>query len=330
MDQKQLTDRFGRVHDYLRISLIDKCNLRCTYCMPENPDFMSAPHLLSTDEILETAKLFIEEYGINKIRLTGGEPLIHPDFGKIVEELGKTGVRLAVTTNGILLDRYLDVLQAAGLKSINISLDTFRKERFKEITRRDELEVVLENIGRAVDMGFKVKMNMVVMKGVNEDELAEFVGRTQFTDIHVRFIEFMPFDGNRWQWDKVYPLKQILADLAEKFEFDKLEDKPHSTSRAYKVRGYKGTFAIISSVTNPFCDGCNRIRLTADGKIRNCLFGKDEMDIKSAFRSGEDIRPLIEASIAAKHKELGGLPDFEDREALKEAMSERSMVKIGG
>ncbi len=298
--------------------------------MPENPDFLPTKDLLSANEIIGLAGLFVEEFGIRKIRLTGGEPLVHRHAGRIIEKLGHLGIKLTLTTNGILLHKYLGMLKEAGVRSINISLDTFRRDRFIQIARRDCYDEVMTNIESAIAMGFRVKMNMVVIRGVNEDELCDFVERTRNTDLHVRFIEFMPFDGNRWQWDKVVPLRRILEDISSKFEFEKLQDHANSTSRAYRVNGFAGTFAIISSVTNPFCEGCNRIRLTADGKIRNCLFAKDETDILTAYRKGEDIRPLIEASIAGKHKELGGLPGFEDRNALMKAMSGRTMVKIGG
>ena len=325
-----LKDKYGRIHDYLRISLVDKCNLRCTYCMPENIRFLPSHRLMTADELLSISEVFIEQLGVKKIRVTGGEPLLRKDAYEIIERLGRLPVELAITTNGILLHEFLDLFEEIGLRSINISLDTFRKDRFLELTRRDQYDQVMENIGRAQDRGFRVKLNMVVMKGINDDELIDFVERTREARIHVRFIEFMPFDGNQWHWEKVFSYQEMLDRISEKYSIDKLNDAPHSTSKAHQVKGFKGTFAVISSVTHPFCSTCNRIRLTAEGKLRNCLFSTKETDLLTPFRAGEEILPFIEKSILDKHFQLGGLPDFQDREALLDNLSDRSMVKIGG
>ena len=329
-EMSTLKDKFGRRHDYLRISLVDKCNLRCTYCMPENIRFLPSHKLMTADEILSIAGIFIEQLGVKKIRLTGGEPLLRKDAHEIIEGLGAMPVEMAITTNALLLHDFFDLFENIGLKSLNISLDTFSQERFKEMTRRDEFFRVMENIGEARDRGFRVKVNMVVMNGVNDDELLDFVEWTRDEHIHVRFIEFMPFDGNEWHWDKVFPYQQMLERIETEYEVEKLHDAPHSTSKAHRVKGFKGTFAVISSVTHPFCSTCNRIRLTAEGKLRNCLFATTETDLLTPFRAGEDLLPLIYESIAKKHFQVGGLPDFQDREALLERLSERSMVKIGG
>lgn len=324
-----LQDRFGRVHDYLRISLVDKCNLRCTYCMPEHVRFLPHNQLMTADEIVALAEIFVE-LGVRKIRLTGGEPLMRKDFGTIVRRLGALPVELALSTNAILLHEVLPDLQAAGLRSINVSLDSLDAARFKALTLRDQFQAVQDNLRLALAQGIRIKLNVVVMRGVNTDELAAFVALTESAGIHVRFIEFMPFDGNRWEWEKVYGLEEILADLAAHYPIEKLNDDPHSTSRAYRVPGFKGTFAVISTVTAPFCEGCNRIRLTAEGKLRNCLFAREELDLLTALRAGTDVRALIHAGILAKAERLGGLPDFQDRDALAAALSARAMVKIGG
>jgi GTP 3',8-cyclase len=328
-DHPALLDRFGRVHDYLRISLVDKCNLRCTYCMPENVRFLPQSQLMTADEILALAEVFVS-LGVKKIRLTGGEPLLRKDFGAIVRRLGQLPVELALSTNAILLHEALDDLQAAGLCSINVSLDSLDAKRFEAMTLRDQYDQVQANIEMALQRGLRIKLNMVVMRGVNHDELPAFVGLTRHQGLHVRFIEFMPFDGNRWEWDKVYGQEEILRDLAGHYAFDKLDDGPNSTSRAYQVAGFHGTFAVISTVTAPFCEGCNRIRLTAEGKLRNCLFAREELDLLTVLRTGGDVRPLIRAGILAKAEQLGGLPDFQDRDALERALSARAMVKIGG
>lgn len=325
-----LKDKFGRKHDYLRISLVDKCNLRCTYCMPENIRFLPSHRLMTAQEILEISEIFTHQLGVKKIRVTGGEPLLRKDAPEILEGLGKLPVELAITTNALLLHNFLDQFEEIGLRSLNISLDSFNKERFKQMTRRDELDRVLENIDLARGRGLRVKINMVVVNGENDDELLDFVERTKEEELHVRFIEFMPFDGNQWHWEKVLPFQQMLERIEEKYEVEKLNDAPHSTSKAYQVKGYKGTFAVISSVTHPFCGNCNRIRLTAEGKLRNCLFATSETDLLTPHRAGADLLPLIQEAIGAKHFELGGLPDFQDRDALLDNLSDRSMVKIGG
>lgn len=324
-----LTDAFGRGHDYLRISLVDSCNLRCTYCMPENIRFLPPSKLMTADEIFGIASVFVEA-GVRKIRLTGGEPLLRRDAEAVLRKLGTLPVELAITTNGTLLHEFLDVFEEIGLHSLNISLDTLDAERFAAITRRDQFALVKANVELALQRGFRVKLNMVVMRGLNEDELVDFVALGEEKDLHLRFIEFMPFDGNSWNWDNVVSYDQMLATIGARFPIEKLVDKPHSTSKAHRVPGFKGTFSVISTVTKPFCEGCNRLRLTAEGKLRNCLFAKAETDLLAAFRAGEDIRPLIAASVANKAERLGGLPEFQDQEALQAQLSKLAMVKIGG
>ncbi len=324
-----LVDPFGRVHDYLRISLVDKCNLRCTYCMPENIRFLPQAQLMQADELLKIAETFVQ-FGVKKIRLTGGEPLLRKDAHQIIRELGKLPIDLAITTNGILLDEFLDVFEEVGLRSINISLDTLDREQFMAITRRDLFEKVMANIQLALDRGFRIKLNMVVMRDINTAELPAFVEMGRHKDLHLRFIEFMPFDGNEWNWEKVFGYDEIIDLLGAQFDFDKLNDKPNSTSRGFKVSGFKGTFAVISTVTKPFCESCNRLRLTAEGKMRNCLFARGEGDLLKALREGDDIAPLIIENLGAKAAKLGGLPAFQDTEALHAQLSSRAMVKIGG
>jgi cyclic pyranopterin phosphate synthase len=324
-----LIDAFGRGHDYLRISLVDSCNLRCTYCMPENIRFLPPSKLMTADEIHGIAAIFVAA-GVRKIRLTGGEPLLRRDAHDIIRKLGSLPVELAITTNATLLHEFLDVFEEVGLRSLNISLDTLDPERFAAITRRDQFAIVKANVALALQRGFKVKLNMVVMRDVNDDELVDFVALGAEADLHMRFIEFMPFDGNAWHWDKVFSYDEMLEKIGARFPIEKLSDKPHSTSKAHRVPGFRGTFAVISTVTKPFCEGCNRLRLTAEGKLRNCLFARAETDLLAAFRAGEDIRPLIAASVAGKAERLGGLPEFADEGALLEQLSKRAMVKIGG
>lgn len=329
---KELTDRHSRTHRSLRISIVDKCDLRCTYCMPEDQHFLKREELMTREEIAVIAKLFVERYGISKIRLTGGEPLVRPDAVDIVRDMAQLGVSLGLTTNAMTLDRHLDALMEAGLKNINISLDTFDAERFKRITRRDGFDKVHGNILLALERGLRVKVNMVVMRGVNDDELLRFVELTRDHPVHVRFIEFMPFAGNHWGRERVYTYGEMLGHIGSVHSFEKLDDAPHSTAKAYRVPGWPGTFAVISTVTEPFCGDCDRLRLTAEGKMRNCLFTREETDLLSALRRGEDIAPLIEANVLAKHAMLGGLPPFkpESQEEVLHDLSARPMVSIGG
>ncbi|MEM7040157.1 MAG: radical SAM protein [Bacteroidota bacterium] len=225
-----LKDGFGRVHDYLRLSLVDKCNLRCTYCMPENIRFLPKESLLSASEIADFARIFVE-MGVKKIRLTGGEPLLRKDAASIIGDLAALPVQLAITTNGLLLHHFLDQFDEIGLRTLNISLDTLQTERFKAITRRDQFAQVMANIRLAQDAGFHVKLNVVVMRGVNDDELLDFVALTGQERLHVRFIEFMPFDGNSWNWDGVFSYREMLDLIQAEYSVEKLNDGPHSTSR---------------------------------------------------------------------------------------------------
>jgi cyclic pyranopterin phosphate synthase len=327
-----LTDLHQRTHRSLRISIVDKCDLRCTYCMPEDQHFLRREELMTRGEIGTIARLFVERYGITRIRLTGGEPLVRPDAVDIVRDLAQLGIPLGLTTNALTLHKHLEGLVDAGLRSLNISLDTFDAERFKRITRRDGFDTVWNNIRMALAQELRVKVNMVVMRGVNDDELLRFVELTRDHDIHVRFIEFMPFAGNGWGRERVYTYAEMLGHIGSVHSFEKLSDEPHSTAKAYRVPGWKGTFAAISTVTEPFCGRCDRLRITAEGRMRNCLFAREETDLLSALRRGEDIAPLIEANVLAKHAMLGGLPPFkpEKQEEVLHDLSARPMVSIGG
>ena len=329
---KELTDRHSRTHRSLRISIVDKCDLRCTYCMPEDQHFLRREELMTREEIATIATLFVERYGISKIRVTGGEPLVRPEAVEIVRDLSRLPVKLGLTTNALTLHKHINGLVEAGLKSINISLDTFDAERFRKIARRDGFNTVWNNIRQALERGLRVKVNMVVMRGVNDDELLRFVELTRDHPVHVRFIEFMPFAGNHWGRERVYTYAEMLGHIGSVYSFEKLNDDPHSTAKAYRVPGWPGTFAVISTVTEPFCGDCDRLRLTAEGKMRNCLFAREETDLLSALRSGEDIAPLIEANVLAKHAMLGGLPQFkpEREEEVLHDLSARPMVSIGG
>ena len=325
-----IVDGFNRMHDYLRISLTDNCNLRCFYCMPEEEyEFTPASRLMQADEIEAIAKVFVSN-GVNKIRLTGGEPLVRKDAADIIRRLGALGVRLTLTTNGTRLHEFMDVIKEAGITSLNISLDTLDKDRFMLMTRRDQYDRVRSNIALAIREGLHVKVNVVVMKGLNDGEIVDFIRWTKEEPIHVRFIEFMPFSGNKWNSDRVMTWQQILEVATDAFDVLPLEREKHETAKKYIIPGHQGTFAVISTMSAPFCGDCNRMRLTADGKMKNCLFSTTETDLLTPFRQGMDIVPLIYQSIRDKKKALGGqfTTDLEKIETSK--LENRSMITIGG
>lgn len=338
-----LTDSFGRIHDYLRISLTDRCNFRCLYCLPEpefddesNQMFTIHPNLkttssekMSADEIEKITGIFIAE-GVRKIRLTGGEPLIRKDARLIIERLGNYPVELAITSNGMFIDSFIDTFKQVGLKSVNISLDSLDKAMFHTLTGRDEFTKVHRNIMLLIDSGYHVKVNMVVMNGYNDHEITSFIEWTEKTPVHIRFIEFMPFPGNHWRPEKLMTFKDILNSISETFpNIEKLEDGKHDTAKKFKVHGHLGTFAVISTMSEPFCGGCNRLRLTSDGKMRNCLFANNEMDLLTPLRKGEDITKLIHQNLAGKYYMLGGNVETE-WELHQTESHERTMMGIGG
>lgn len=325
-----IIDSYNRVHDYLRISLTDNCNLRCFYCMPdEDYDFAPAAKLMQPAEIEMLAKVFVEQ-GVKKIRLTGGEPLVRKDAAEIILALAALPVELTMTTNGARLHEFAAVLKQAGMRSINISLDTLQEDKFTLITRRNIFKQVKDNIDLMLQQGLHVKVNMVVMKGLNEEEINDFVDWTKETSVHVRFIEFMPFTGNRWTSNKVFSLHDILETIAKKYAFVPLQGKPHDTAKGFAVPDYAGTFAVISTMTEPFCSSCNRMRLTADGKLKNCLFSSYETDLLTPLRNGEALLPLITGNIKAKEKELGGQFTTALQTIEAAAIHNRPMITIGG
>ncbi|WMI70320.1 GTP 3',8-cyclase MoaA [Mangrovimonas sp. YM274] len=327
-----LTDSFGRKHNYLRISLTEKCNLRCTYCMPANGvPLTPKSHLMTADEVFDIAKIFVEN-GVTKIRLTGGEPLVRKDFTDILKRLSTLPAKLSITTNAVLLDRFVEDFKTNGLQDINISLDTLNPEKFKLITRRNEFQKTYQNILLALEKGFNVKINVVLMKDFNDDEILDLIGLTKDLPISLRFIEFMPFDGNNWNKDKLVSQEEILTQVYEHFGTSKvatLENEDNFTSRNYKIKGFKGQFGIISTVTNPFCDSCNRVRLTADGKLKNCLFSNNETNLLTSLRNNESIEPLIQLALFKKKATRAGLTTFEAFNNT-ELHNNRSMITIGG
>lgn len=288
--------------------------------------------IMTAREIFLIASEFVK-LGVKKIRLTGGEPLIRRDFEEIVRNLSLLPVELAITTNGILLDKYLPLFDEIGLDHINISLDTLDRDRFKALTRRDRFQTVMQNIENCRIWGIVPRLNVVLLKGQNEEEINNFIEMTRERQITVRFIEFMPFDGNHWDKKKLVSLLDVLEKASQAFgkgNLQRIQDAPHDTSKNYKIKGFKGSFSIISTVTNPFCDTCNRIRLTANGKLKNCLFSEDEADLLAPFRSGSPIDQVVKSALLKKHFQRGGMNTDAEFSDPNRNQHNRSMILIGG
>lgn len=328
-----LQDFHGRNHNYLRISITEHCNLRCTYCMPEDGISLTPKsHLMTADEIISIAQTYVN-LGVNKIRLTGGEPLVRKDAKDIILRLGTLGVNLTITTNGILVPIFIETFKEAGIQTINISIDSLDKVKFNQITRRSYFETVFENIDLLLNEGFQVKLNVVLIKGFNDNEIIDFIKLSKNKNIQIRFIEFMPFSGNQWDKSKLVSYAEILEIIQSEYPISTIErlvDTPNDTAKNFKIKNYLGHFAIISSVTNPFCSTCNRIRLTADGKLKNCLFSNSETSLLDVLRAGESILPLIQQNLNAKFPIRGGMDDdlkFQNPDLFSK---NRSMIAIGG
>ncbi|MBI5075093.1 MAG: GTP 3',8-cyclase MoaA [Nitrospirae bacterium] len=305
-----MTDSFSRVIDYLRISITDKCNLRCIYCMPSD-GVASAAHtaILSYEEIIRVAKI-AAGLGVRKIRLTGGEPLVRKNLTFLVSSLRKiAGIEeLSLTTNGLLLAEHAASLANAGLDRVNISIDSLRPDRFREITRGGDLTVVLKGLHAAEQAGLlPVKINMVPVRGMNEDEILDFARITIESDHHVRFIECMPTGSvGFWSPQKYMTTDEIRKVIETLGPLSPVRVRKNGPSKYYRLEGAKGVIGFISALTHHFCKDCNRLRLTSDGKLRPCLFSETEIDLRSALRSGAsdlEIERLLKLSIEVKPKE---------------------------
>jgi cyclic pyranopterin phosphate synthase len=303
----QLIDNFGRIHNNLRVSVTDRCNLRCTYCMPEEVVFMDRAELLTFEEIARFVQVAVP-LGIDKVRLTGGEPLMRRDLPRLVSMVAAIdGVRdIGLTTNGLLLAGQAQALHDAGLRRINVSLDTLNPETFRRLTRRDGLEKVLEGILAARQAGFDpVKVNAVSIRGITEFEVVPLARFARLHRLEMRFIEYMPIGADTWERDKVYFAHEILeqlerevAPLAPAKDYD-----PRAPAMDFEYADGAGRVGIIASVSRPFCTSCNRLRLTSDGKLRNCLFALDEVDVKGLLRRGApdaEIAEVIRRNVASK------------------------------
>ena len=303
-----LTDGFGRVHRDLRISVTDRCNLRCTYCMPaEGMNWLPRSEVLTFEEIERIARLLVERYGFTSIRLTGGEPTVRAHLPVLVERLAKLDTDLALTTNGTSLGLIAHDLAAAGLRRINVSLDSLKRDRVIELTRRDCLEQVIDGIDAALSAGLSpVKINAVLVRGVNDDEVVDFATFGRERGVSVRFIEFMPLDASgEWTADKVVARDEIVATIGAVYPLEP-GGQDHTGPEPAEVFRYadgQGDFGVIASVTNAFCDSCDRVRLTADGQLRSCLFALDEVDLRALLRGGasdDDLAAAVERGVAAK------------------------------
>lgn len=327
-----LIDNFGRKHEYLRISLTERCNLRCFYCMPAEGVSLSPPEtIMQAHEVIAIAKTFVG-LGIKKIRLTGGEPLVRKDARKILNEIHQMGVEVAITTNGVLVDYYLqDFIKTKA--RINISLDTLKPKQFGKITRRNYFDKVWNNINLLLDNGIYPKINVVLIKGVNEDQFNAFIELTKNLPVTIQFIEFMPFIGNKWDSSKTINSKILLSETFENYgrhNVLKVIDGKNDTSTKYKIAGYAGSFGFISTVSNPFCDTCNRIRLTANGCIKNCLFSQSETNLLQAFRNNQNLEPIIINAVLNKKRKLGGIETLQNNNVEQFIANNRSMIMIGG
>ena len=324
-----LVDPFGRVIRDLRISVTDRCNFRCTYCMPaEGMEWLPRSEVLTFEEIHRVSRIFVERFGVEGIRLTGGEPTVRAHLPMLISQLSGLGVDLAMTTNGATLRNSAEELRSAGLRRINISLDTLHADRFEQMTRRNELENVLAGIDAAVATGFSpVKINAVIERGVNDDEIVDLARFGRERGVEVRFIEFMPLDATgHWANDRVVGQDEIVERIAEVFPLEQMPARGAAPADRWRYLDGAGTVGVIPSVTKPFCGDCDRVRLTAEGQFRTCLFATDEFDLREIMRSGGDDDALAERIIAAVGTKWAG----HQINRVEFIRPNRSMSQIGG
>jgi cyclic pyranopterin phosphate synthase len=326
-----LIDRFGRKHDYLRISVTDRCNLRCAYCMPhDNMQWKETEQILTNAEIIRLARIFFS-LGVKKIRITGGEPLIRPDIDTLLQDLsgfGHLGLEtLALTTNAALLLPKLDFLRQINLNALNISLDTLRRDRFFKITRRDSFDQVWMAVKEALRLRIPaLKLNVVLMRDFNDDEILEFSDFAYENFINVRFIEFMPFKDNDWRPEQVIPYVQIKNQIESRYRLELITETKPSVAKDFAMQGGLGTISFITSMTESFCSTCSRLRITADGAIKSCLFFPAEINLRDAMRQGESDAAIIDLI----YKSLALKPEAHLPAAEIAANNNRAMIQIGG
>jgi GTP 3',8-cyclase len=328
----RLLDTFGRVADDLRISVTDRCNFRCVYCMPAaGLPWLARDEVLSFEEIVRVTRVLVEQCGVRTIRLTGGEPLVRKGIEELTAMIAALddSLDIAMTTNGILLEEKAVALRQAGLRRLNVSLDTLHADRFKDLARRDALDRVLRGLAAARDAGFApIKLNMVVMRGQNDDEILDFARLARSDGYEVRFIEFMPLDADGiWSMDRVVASREIIDAIDREFPLEPVTDQKPAPATRFRFRdGSRGGIGVIPSVSDAFCKVCNRIRLTAEGHLRTCLFSIEEHDLKALLRGGASDDQVRDAIVKAVwQKEEGhkiGQADF--------VRPGKSMSQIGG
>lgn len=331
LQMSPIVDTFGREHCSLRISVTDRCNIRCFYCMPENVKFLPQDSILSFEEIHRVVEILARQ-GVSRVRLTGGEPLVRSEIWNLVGLLKSIpGIdEVALTTNGILLVDQAAKLKGSGLDRINVSLDSIDPEKFKEITRRDALDKVLAGIDAAINAGFEnLRINAVAVKGISETEVVPLVSWAQRQNLHLRFIEFMPLDGDQaWENQQVFTGAMLREIIEENFGSltPVARDRSSQPATDFQVSNQGPPIGFIDSVTEPFCQSCDRMRITSEGKLRNCLFSTEEWDLKELIRSDasdEDIEKRIRLGI--HHKKLG-----HGSNSGRFVRPERAMYQIGG
>ncbi len=333
---QELIDGFNRIHDYLRISLTDKCNLNCIYCNPSlySTKKLTKKEILSFDELLRLIDLFTGRLGIKKIRFTGGEPLVRNNvlefFGSVYELKRKYGFEIGLTTNGTLLEDKLFELKRFGIDKLNISMDSLKPGRFQYITGKNNLDTVKNSINKAAEIGFDpLKINVVVMRNVNDDEVLDFIDFVKDTKLNVRFIEFMPFGNNMWNSEGFISYGEIKKRIEKKYALSEITGIKNLVAKDFRIEGHTGKVSFISSISNHFCESCNRLRIDAQGKMKLCLFsnGVNELNFKELLNdksySDEDICGFISESLLSKEKLH---PDVD--ELLK--LEENNMLSIGG
>lgn len=330
MESRKLADRYGRVATDLRVSLTDRCNLRCSYCMPaEGLDWLPDETVLTDDEVVRLVRIGVEQLGIREVRFTGGEPLVRRGLVDIVRRTSELGVETSMTTNALGLARTAHVLAEAGLDRVNVSLDSIRRESFKEITRRDRLADVLAGLAAAQEAGLgPVKVNAVLMRGINDDQAPELLRWAIGEGYELRFIEQMPLDAQHvWRREGMVTADEIFEHLEREFTLSPaVEPRGSAPAELFLVDGGPATVGVIASVTRPFCGDCDRVRLTADGQVRNCLFAREESDLRAALRAGATDEEVADRWVVAMAGKRAG-HGIDDPSFLQ---PDRPMSAIGG